>query len=101
MEEGPERDALTAALAKECYVPVYLDPKTVCSLPIWRPSCLHAHSMPEGVAKSAAQQQQAKASQPKRCKWVQLCTVGPGPCMLSCPEKRASCRSTFIPNGCK
>ena len=31
MEEGPERDALTAALAKECYVPVYLDPKTVRS----------------------------------------------------------------------
>lgn len=29
VEEGPERDALTAALAKECYVPVYLDPKTV------------------------------------------------------------------------
>ena len=27
--EGPERDALTAALAKECYVPVYLDPKIV------------------------------------------------------------------------
>lgn len=27
--EGPERDALTAALAKECYVPVYLDPKMV------------------------------------------------------------------------
>ena len=32
MEEGPERDALTAALAKECYVPVYLDPKTVSQL---------------------------------------------------------------------
>ena len=29
MPEGPERDALTAALAKECYVPVYLDPKIV------------------------------------------------------------------------
>lgn len=34
--EGPERDALTAALAKECYVPVYLDPKIVRSLP---PAC--------------------------------------------------------------
>ena len=31
VEEGPERDALTAALAKECYVPVFLDPKTVCA----------------------------------------------------------------------
>ena len=30
--EGPERDALTAALAKECYVPVYLDPKIVRTL---------------------------------------------------------------------
>lgn len=27
VEEGPDRDALTAALAKEYYVPVYLDPK--------------------------------------------------------------------------
>ncbi len=27
VDEGPDRDALTAALAKEYYVPVYLDPK--------------------------------------------------------------------------
>jgi hypothetical protein len=39
VEEGPERDALTAALAKECYVPVFLDPKTVCArcMPILQP----------------------------------------------------------------
>lgn len=29
VEEGPDRDALTAALAKEHYIPVYIDPKTV------------------------------------------------------------------------
>ncbi|CAK0785345.1 Trehalose-6-P synthase/phosphatase complex synthase subunit [Coccomyxa viridis] len=41
--EGPERDALTAALAKECYVPVYLDPKIVdlhyngfCNSVLWQ-----------------------------------------------------------------
>ncbi len=39
MPEGPERDALTAALAKECYVPVYLDPKIV------RPA-FHLHAVP-------------------------------------------------------
>ena len=46
MEEGPERDALTAALAKECYVPVYLDPKTVRTSPARHPlisvhPCMH------------------------------------------------------------
>lgn len=30
VEEGPDRDALTAALAVENYIPVYLDAKTVC-----------------------------------------------------------------------
>ena len=30
VEEGPDRDALTLALAAESYIPVYLDPKTVC-----------------------------------------------------------------------
>jgi hypothetical protein len=29
VEPGPDRDALTDALAKESYIPVYLDPKTV------------------------------------------------------------------------
>ena len=29
VEEGPDRDALTAALARENYLPVYLDPRTV------------------------------------------------------------------------
>ena len=29
VEPGPDRDALTEALAKESYIPVYLDPKTV------------------------------------------------------------------------
>lgn len=29
VEEGPDRDALTAALAKENYIPVYLDANTV------------------------------------------------------------------------
>ena len=31
VDEGPDRDALTAALSREHYVPVYLDPKTVRS----------------------------------------------------------------------
>lgn len=29
VEEGPDRDALTEALARENYLPVYLDPRTV------------------------------------------------------------------------
>ena len=29
VEEGPDRDALTKALAQENYLPVYLDPRTV------------------------------------------------------------------------
>ena len=29
VEEGPDRDALTAALSKENYIPVYLDANTV------------------------------------------------------------------------
>ena len=36
VEEGPDRDALTAALAKENYLPVYLDPRTVQHTP-WPP----------------------------------------------------------------
>lgn len=31
VEEGPDRDALTEALARENYLPVYLDPRTVCT----------------------------------------------------------------------
>ncbi len=31
VEEGPDRDALTEALARENYLPVYLDPRTVLS----------------------------------------------------------------------
>jgi hypothetical protein len=31
VEEGPDRDSLTAALSKEGYIPVYLDEKTVSS----------------------------------------------------------------------
>lgn len=31
VDEGPDRDALTAALSREHYVPVYLDPKTARS----------------------------------------------------------------------
>ena len=29
VEEGPDRDALTEALMRENYIPVYLDPRTV------------------------------------------------------------------------
>jgi len=31
VEEGPDRDALTEALARQNYLPVYLDPRTVLS----------------------------------------------------------------------
>lgn len=31
VEEGPDRDALTKALMRENYIPVYLDPRTVSS----------------------------------------------------------------------
>ncbi|KAL3135793.1 Trehalose-6-P synthase/phosphatase complex synthase subunit [Trebouxia sp. C0010 RCD-2024] len=43
VEEGPDRDALTAALARENYLPVYLDPRTVdlhyngfCNSVLWQ-----------------------------------------------------------------
>jgi hypothetical protein len=43
VEEGPDRNALTAALARECYIPIYLDPKIVdlhyngfCNSVLWQ-----------------------------------------------------------------
>ena len=43
MDEGPDRDRLTQALAKENYVPVYLDQRTVdlhyngfCNSVLWQ-----------------------------------------------------------------
>ncbi len=43
MDEGPDRDKLTAALAKENYIPVYLDHRTVdlhyngfCNSVLWQ-----------------------------------------------------------------
>jgi hypothetical protein len=57
VEEGPDRDSLTAALSKEGYIPVYLDEKTVscCQQPFPHLSCctLSAHYL-DGVSSPAA-----------------------------------------------
>ena len=42
VEEGPDRDALTVALARENYLPVYLDPRTVLSTDSLYHMCLSA-----------------------------------------------------------